>query len=74
MGTDILQMRHIETNPAVSTGVILLKEQSGEDLSFQVLLKQDYWGSPFASTLRQGAPKPFLGPQPFDLPAELLGT
>lgn len=67
MGTDILKMRHVETNPAVSIGVILLQGQGGMNLSFQVLLKQDYLGSPFASTLRHNAPKPSLRPQPFDL-------
>lgn len=42
MGTAILKMRHIETNPAVSTGVILLKGPGGENLPFQLQLKQGY--------------------------------
>lgn len=33
-------MRHTETNPAVSIGMILLKGQGGENLPFQVQLKQ----------------------------------
>lgn len=47
MGTDILRMRRVETNPAVSTGVILRKGQGGLNLSFQVLLQKITEAFPF---------------------------